>query len=222
MRWSGVTASAGFTLIELLVAILLLGFLSLILVGGVRFGLHAWDLAQLRSDQVATIRNAGVAVERLLAQAQATYAAADPSDPTIDFAGSPDAITLVAPLPDAIDPGIMARQHLGLVPTRNGLGLSLTWVLDLPVAGPDPPPKTTAMLLDDLQSLQLRYWGAPRPGAPETWQDRWQGQPRQPGLISVDIRRADNIALAFTVAPLVTSSSACRYYPIGPVCQRAR
>jgi hypothetical protein len=131
-------------------------------------------------------------------------------------------VTLVAPLPDAIEPGIMARQHLGLVPTTNGLGLALTWRLDLPGAGSDPPPTSTALLLGDLRSLRLRYWGAPRPGTTATWQDRWQGQPRLPELISVDIQRGDNTALVFTVAPLVTNSPACRYYPIGPVCQRPR
>jgi len=131
-------------------------------------------------------------------------------------------MTLIGPLPDAIDPGIMARQHLGLLPTADGLGLALTWRLDVPSAGPDPPPAETALLLADVRSVHFRYWGALWPGVTEAWQDRWQGQPRLPGLVSVDIRRRDNTALAFTVSLRVTNSSACRYYPIGPICQRPR
>lgn len=213
---------AGFTLLELLIALTLLGLLMLILLGGLRFSVQAWHRSQTRSDQITTLHSAGAAIERLLAQAQPAYAAQDPTDPTIDFAGSADAVTLVAPLPDAIDPGILARQHLGLAPTATGLALVLTWRLDLP--GPDaaPPPATTAILLDDVRSLRLRYWGAVQPNTAETWQDRWQGLSRLPKLISVEIQRGDDTRLAFMVAPQVTSSPACRYYPIGPMCQRPR
>jgi hypothetical protein len=129
-------------------------------------------------------------------------------------------VTLVAPLPDAVDPGIMARQHLGLAPAGGGTALVLTWRLDLPGADGDAPPAASSLLLGGVRSFRLRYWGAPGRDAEPAWLDAWQGQPRLPGLVSVEIQRSDNSLVVFTVLLRVSNSPACRYYPIGPLCRR--
>jgi general secretion pathway protein J len=208
----------GFTLLELLVAMTLLGFVALLLAGGLRFGVAAWRAAQLRSDQAAQAAGLHDALARLIGQAQAEYASDDPADLTLTFDGGPDRLRLIAPLPEAIEDGILAVQSLSLRPSGRGAALVLSWNLDLPAA--EHRPAYDAVLADNVQSLHLRYWGTAQPDAGPDWSDTWQGQPRLPGLVRVQIDRAAAPALDFTFAVPATVGTGCRYDPVGPACRR--
>src|SRR5918997_799427 len=64
----GPTRQAGFTLLEVLVALAVLGFLTLGLAGGVRFGLGAWDSQARLIDRTGDLDVADRALRRIVAQ----------------------------------------------------------------------------------------------------------------------------------------------------------
>jgi len=208
----------GFTLLELLIAVALMAFIALILAGGLRLGVRAWRGAQARSDEVARVIAVHDALERLIGRARAAYASDDIADLTLTFAGEADRLSLTAPLPDAIEPGIMAIQFLSIRRTERGPALTLAWRLDLP--GAEARPEQVSVLLEDADSLGLQYWGAAQPGEAPAWWSSWRGQPRLPGLVRVDIGRDHAPPLAFIIAVPTNVSATCRYDPIGPTCRR--
>jgi general secretion pathway protein J len=207
-------AEGGFTLLELLVAMALLGFIALSLAGGLRFGVAAWHRVQARSDEAELAVGLHDALERMIGQTQASYASDDPADLALTFAGEPSRLSLTAPLPDVIEPGILAIQRLFL----RGSALTLSWRLDLP--GADRQPEQVAVLAHDVQFVRLQYWGVAQPGTRPAWYETWQNQPRLPGLVRVEIGRHDVRTLAYTIAVRSTVSATCRYDPVGPACRR--
>lgn len=209
---------AGFTLIEMLIAVTLMAFIALIIAGGLQFGVRAWRSAQARSDDAAQTIAVHDALERLIGQAQAAYTNDDLTDPTLTFTGEQDQLSLTSPLPDAIEPGIMAIQFLSVRQTERGPALTLAWRLDLP--GSEEQPEQVSALLEHASALGLQYWGTIEPDTAPAWHSTWRGQPRLPGLVRLTIERNGAPTLGFTIAVPATVSATCRYDPIGPTCRR--
>ena len=96
-------SEAGFTLIELLVALTLLGLISVVLFGGLRFGTRAWEAGNLRAEQLAQVQAVQALLRRRIAQAlpPGPEAAGDAGDEARRrvFSGESDALQFLAAVP---------------------------------------------------------------------------------------------------------------------------
>ena len=213
---------AGFTLLELLVAVALLGLLTVIAYGGVRFGSLSWTHAERNrtadADQAAIVR----VLRQALANAYPGYASANPADPTVAFSGAAEQLTLLTPLPDAIEPGVMAVRRFRLA--EDGT-LVMDWRLDLPAADGESAPFRTTPLAGGIARLRFSYFGPSlNPLDPASWFDQWTGMRGLPELVRVQAwRRAEDAPFVRLVtATAITTNTECVYDPTDANCRRGR
>ena len=215
---------AGFTLVETMVALALLAALGLLLAGAMRTGGEAWQRSRRLSEETALRDGLRLALDRQLGQAQPVPASPDLRDERLDFLGEPDAVTFLAPLPEAIlsagmGPGVIVRQRLAVLASV----LVLAWQLP-----GDAEPRAVLPVLEGVAGLGLRYWAPPSPEEPGGWRTDWRDRTRLPGLVAIEVARAGAapgapsgaLPLAFLVAPRITATAACLYDPVGPACRR--
>jgi len=192
---------AGFTLIELLVALTLLGLISVVLFGGLRFGTRAWEAGNLRAEQLAQVQAVQALLRRRIAQALPPgVEAADVAEGRVIFAGESDALRFLAAVPSRAGVGGIYAFDLAVIEdearagAQGGAGvlLEFTWRLhrtddeaerdDMPEAGLGG----RRVLIDGLASARFSYFGAPDPGQPADWRDRWEVEAGLPGLIAIE------------------------------------
>ena len=122
---------AGFTLLELLISITLLGFILVLLFGGLRLGIRSWDTVQQRVDNLNTVR----AVESFLRrEMEMTYPYRWKGTPEqrMAFLGERNKVSFVAQLPSRIGTGGLYLASLEL--ERSSKGRRLVWRY-MPVTG---------------------------------------------------------------------------------------
>lgn len=157
---SGRSREAGFTLIELLVAVTLLGLVSVLLFGGLRFGVQAWrtgtDLLE-SSNTVEAVQNL---LRRELAEATPPLTAGEPGSG--GFLGEERRMTFVAPFPAHAGAGGLARYELAFDP--DAARISIAWRRYRPDDGGDSEPEDGAILLQGVAGAAFDYFGSPQPG----------------------------------------------------------
>jgi general secretion pathway protein J len=181
-------AGQGFTLVELLVALTLMALVSVILFGGLRFGVRAWETGGARMEQAHRIEAVQNLLRRQISQARFLPHASD-TDATISFAGDGNSLTFIAPLP--AHRGI-AGPYLFNLRTGGRAGqsdLTLTWSLywpELLTTGASGFEDGTT-LLEDVAEIELSYFGAPFPDQPAQWWNAWDLNDGQPQLVRMRV-----------------------------------
>lgn len=170
--------SRGFTLLETLVGVLILGFLLVGLAGGARFGAGAAIRQGKLSDRSGDLD----AVDRTLRQIVAT------ADPASSLSGTPGTLSLVASIPNATGPNLIA---LGL---DSGNRLVLRWTPKPPGRPLVPLVPQQAELLAGIAGITLSYYGPATEADPvAAWQTSWS-RTGLPLLIRLRIAFADAAA----------------------------
>ncbi|MBV0934274.1 prepilin-type N-terminal cleavage/methylation domain-containing protein [Marinobacterium weihaiense] len=90
-------ATAGFTLIELLIALVLMGLLMLLVLGGLSVGGRGWEAGERYQQQQAEQYQLQQVLRGLLAQAQNLRVRSTEGEVLLAFQGEPDRLTFVAP-----------------------------------------------------------------------------------------------------------------------------
>jgi general secretion pathway protein J len=201
----------GFTLVELLVAITLLGFLAVMLFGGLRLGTRATTAA---SSVVARSVEIGTAFDFLrdaLGNAQPLPVDDATPQPRVMFDGESDYLEFVALPPGHLAPGDFHRLRLGLdnAPGSNeggGRRLMLRWqgIPRGPGAG-EPIAVPPSILLDRVGRVEFAYFGPGENGEPAAWQPRWVAAKSIPDLVRIrltfnDGRRIPDLIIALRLA----------------------
>jgi general secretion pathway protein J len=177
--------AGGFTLLEVLVALVVLGFLTVGLVAGVRAGLGLRHAQSRRLERTAQLD----ASMRLLRGLLADLPVAPGGNRLLKtesgaaMRGGPDRLSFVGELPSGIGTARLADMTLYLDHAR----LMLAWQPHRHERrlGPRPPPIQT-VLLEGVAGLRLAYWGEAAPGQPAVWRSEWQA-PVAPELIRVSL-----------------------------------
>ncbi len=169
-------SARGFTLIELILALSIVATVLVILFGGLRIGLAAWQRGEERTAKLDHTRSLAVLLEHALAGAfpyrivpQAEQAA------RILFEGLPDRLTFATLSPPFPTGGPAAFTAISLSGDAAGLALRQQ-ILPNPLVLDRLRP---ALVDAQTSGLRFRYLGQER----EAWQDAWdlgkeQGLPR--------------------------------------------
>lgn len=191
----------GFTLVELLVAMTLLGLVSLMLFGGLRFGTRAWDSVVASSAD----RDRIVAAQRFLRQRLGGATAPGGRrqreiSHALAVEGSDGEIAFTAPWMTALAYPGLYRFTLG----HDEGALVLSWQPDGEAETGTTEDRTGArVLLDDVSALRLRYYGWPEDGDTPEWLDAWADAQTPPLLVGIDVEFSDPALYwpGFVVAP---------------------
>ncbi len=170
-------AEKGMTLAELLVALTLLGMVSVMMMGGLSFGVRSWERTEESSAQI----NAAVRVHAFL---RARLSETARPDAVTGDAGS---LTFSALWLTALGGAGFYEFEL----TRRDGTLVLAWH---PVADDDMASDALGgerSLLEGVTGLGIAYFGQP-PGYPAAeWVDRWEEGWSAPRLIRIEAALAD-------------------------------
>jgi general secretion pathway protein J len=217
---------AGFTLVEILVVVALIGLLSSLIFGGIGFGAKAWTKVERRTIEGADIGAVQGVLRRTIAAAFPAFASSDPTDPSIAFDGEGVSLTLAAPLPAAIEAGVLARERFFVAQNGGARALFMGWRLDLPSADDGTPlPEETVLLLDHVRSARFDYFGPPDNMQYPIWQEAWTGRSSLPQMVRVRIERDDSRLPPWpdlVSQPRATTNPACVYDPVDTGCRRIR
>lgn len=216
----------GFTLVEILVAMALVGLLSTLVVGGLRFGAQAWTKAGQRSADAADIDAVRNVVRRAIVSAFPAFASSDLADRSVAFDGDRASLALVAPLPVAIEAGVSARQRFFVAQNGRAPALFMGWRLDLPSSDESAPlPENMVLLLDHVRAAHFGYFGQSDEMQERGWQESWTGRRFLPELVRVHIERDDPMLPPwpdFVAGPMASSTPACLYDAVDASCRRIR
>jgi general secretion pathway protein J len=214
-------SESGFTLIELLVALALLAFISALLYGALRFGTRAWEQSEQLAMQADDVGVTQALLRRLIAETYPMFVP-DPVRPRVDFSGDSDRVSLLAPLPDALESGGLARFTL-FVRERDGRSeMDIGWRPELAREGDPTAKPREETLLTGIARLEIAYFGSDRPGEPPTWHDRWSEQLAMPALVRVRVAFVDGDRRVWpdlVVAPELTADQSCLYDPVTRHCR---
>jgi general secretion pathway protein J len=201
--------SGGFTLIELLVALTLVGLLSVVLIGGLRFGTRVWETGGAHGEALAEIEAVQGLLRRQIAQAAVLRPARGATLEERSMTGGPASLRFTAPLPAYVGVGGLYRFELAAVETEAGQGLELVWQLYRPNREDwfeEIEEVSRRTLVDGIESLEFRYFGALKPGEDPSWGESWEEQDRLPALVAVDIGFAEGDRRRWP--PLITAPAA--------------
>lgn len=174
----------GFTLIELLVALTLMALLSVILFGGLRFGIRAWETGGRNLEEAGRIESVQSLLRRELTQAR-FLPQKDNAGPIAPFKGDASSLVFMAPLPNHGGAGGSYLFRLALRESNGRSDLTLAWRLYRPelLASDREIFDDGTVLVGDIASIELSYYGSPGPQLPLQWWDKWNGSSGRPRLI---------------------------------------
>lgn len=206
-RW----CQQGFTLLELLIALTLLGFILVLLFGGLRLGVRSWDISQKQVDTLNSVR----ALESFLRrEMSAAFPYKWKSGPTrhLAFLGERDRLNFVAQLPARIGGGGLYAISIAL--DQQGKQKRIVWkylpisaqMQDFSALAETPQMVLAASELDQVEDIGLSYFGQENETAAPRWTDRWDSEIFLPTLIRVQVRLANGTVWPdFVVAPMLSS-----------------
>jgi general secretion pathway protein J len=205
------TEERGFTLLELVVAMTLLGFILVLLFGGLRLGSQSWDAAEQRLAAASQLGVAQDFVRRELSQIYPLRWKPLPEQP-VAFVGEPHAIRFAGPVP----------SRLGLSGI-NFIVLEAAQVDDeQQLVMRSGPPKPDAqdfsqledadkvVLAEDVDEVTFSYFGAEDEEAEPTWREEWLQPQKLPTLIRLRLTLKDGTQWPeIVVAPMISTEAAC-------------
>ena len=187
--------SGGFTLVELLVAIAILGLLSTLMFGGLRFGNRAWERLQAEVDDVGEVQLVHNFLRNRLETAMPLVSRGEQAEPLVDFEGDASSLSFVTILPSLLQNGAYSRLEMTYQASRRDGELLLTW---RPYSVGDPASMqrnaSTRTLLHHVTAVEISYFGPPSDDRelPSIWLQEWRDRRQLPSLIRISLRFADD------------------------------
>jgi general secretion pathway protein J len=178
----------GFTLIELLIALTLVGLLSVVLVGGLRFGTRLWETGDQRGAALSQLETVQRLLRRQIGQAVLVRPGEDADAPS-SFEGTAEGLRFIAPLPPYVGVGGLYRFELKTAEGDSELGLELLWQLYRPDQEEwfVEEDLTRRTLIEGIEEARFSYYGIPEGAADPEWSEAWDSDNGLPSLFSLEI-----------------------------------
>jgi len=218
---------AGFTLLELLVALLLLGLISTMALGGVRLGARTWEVVTAKAGENGRAQMVRGFLVRELAQAAPAFFVNDRTgERRLAYEGDRQSLVFVAPLAPHFGLGGYQRLELSMVDEDPAAGMRL--ILKRRrfhrADGPDAPGEEEDeihLLLDGIAEAALAYRESGR-GETAVWSDDWRGRDELPALVRLRVTFTDGRRAVWPdllVAGRITTSPGCMPAERGSGCR---
>lgn len=201
----GLAGEAGFTLIELLVTITLVSMLLLLLFGGLRFGVRAWDGSQAHGVRTDELRLVQGILRREIEQAYPAYDATDPVHPVVDFRGGADSLAFLAPAPQAAETTGRSRIAIRMERVGGQLQLAMHGAPELASGQGDA---WSAPLLRNVAAVQFAFFDS------AGWHPDWKNMNAMPVLVRVRVKFRPGDGRVWPdliVAPRIGTDAGCVY-----------
>ena len=182
-------ANAGFTLIEMLVAISIVVLVVPLAIQGVQTGLGAWERVARQADGSDWRRSAMRVIRNQLGNALPLQGQVSVMDKHVVFKGEPHALEFVSRLPRGIQGGGVYRNRIEMVDWQGERVLRLSY---RPFergsrARRDDAEAADVILLHDLVSMDLRYFGRGQRLNRAAWHYDWKRQLDLPQRVELKI-----------------------------------
>jgi general secretion pathway protein J len=182
----------GFTLVELLVAITLFALLSVMLFGGLRFGMQATEAGTARMDWTAEIAAATGFLRSQLADAQPLEKDEGGGRKSVAFEGERDSLEFVVLPPAFLAQGGWHTLHLGVEREDGRDLLVVRWRVVRPDQETDAvSPPEASVLLGNVRTVEFAYFGTLVDGDQPEWHAQWRGANTLPQLVRFSVSFAD-------------------------------
>ena len=219
---------AGFTLLELLVALMLLGLISTLALGGVRLGARTWETVSQRAGENGRMQMVRAFLARELAQAVPVYVPDGGRKRRLAYDGDRESLVFVAPLAPHFGLGGFQRLELSVDDDEDpaaGKRLILKRRRYHRADGLDAPAEEEDdeihLLLDGVEEVRFAYRESARDGA-VTWSDAWRDRDSLPALMRLRVTFTDSRRAAWPdllVAGRITTQPGCLTAERGVGCR---
>lgn len=181
----------GFTLVELLTSLALLVLVVGLLSGGLRFARGTWEAAA-RLDHASGYDSAESFLRARLSEALPVYEPGLAGTVRVAFEGAGNSVTFVAPAPNGPVGAGLYRYTLSVAAfaAKRALVVTVTPYANRQTAQDNEPPRVEHILVDNIRSFSIRYFGRISPRAQSAWADTWTRADAIPDLVELTIQHA--------------------------------
>ncbi len=196
----------GFTLVEILIALSIGALLISLVYGAVRIGQRSTTALIDQTGDNEVMRIGWQFTHDALTRALPIPSRDNSDDKTL-FIGNPDRIQFVADMPAYVGIGGLMQIALGIETSPKGEQLVLTRQhFDKATASATAETAQQAVLVDELDGFDVRYFGATDIGVAPSWQSDWPSQVILPNLIQIRVTPKDGEPWPLLVARPLTGT----------------
>ncbi len=189
----GRRSEAGFTLLELLVSITILALLSVMMVGGLNFGVKVWERSESTAQDQGRVAAVQALLRRQIAEMQPLQVRGSDRRPGVALEATAQRLVFIGPLPEYLGQGgyhLIALESEAAGSARN---LVLKWE---PFTRERPGLTLSGkarkeVLLTGVKSLTFKYHGRDRRGAATGWLGAWSDSNQLPELVETEVTFED-------------------------------
>ena len=210
---------AGFTLLELMIALAILGLLSLMLFGGLRFGFRAWDRESAHANAVTDVGIAQGFLRRGIGSAYPIFLLDSEGKRINPFMGAADRLEFLAPAPASTGGGGRDRYVLTTESADDRTDLVL-W--SQPELAAEPNKRVKTILVPGIRGLSIDYFGQQVGDGDAQWYSAWDEATHLPRLVRVRLDFASDDFRKwpeFIVAPRIAVDANCVYDALTQGCK---
>ncbi|MES9958210.1 MAG: prepilin-type N-terminal cleavage/methylation domain-containing protein [Sedimenticola sp.] len=191
----------GFTLLEVIVALSISALLVSLVYGTVRIASRSWEAGQAHIELTDTKRIGWRFLQQTLNRARHITDPHEEGHNHSLFRGDQERLTFVTEMPGHLGLGGLYLVTLETREYTDGIVLQLSHLsLAEYRESPDAESTQSAVLIDDLDSLDIAYYGAPDSQDSEQWHNSWQAAEHLPKLLRIRIRPKDQTAWPVLIA----------------------
>ena len=176
----------GFTLIELLVSLAILALIAVALAGTFRYGRLSWQhTGELDADE--NLESVHTFIRQRLSTARQIDAISKDGRLQLAFKGQQQSVTFIA-LSQGYTEVSGLYQTAFILERNDGSGSGLFFVETL--FRPDSLVDTVhhrRRLVENIDTVQLRYFGRPKPQSSRQWWQSWEGATLLPELVEITV-----------------------------------
>ena len=177
----------GFTLVEVLVALIVSAVLISLVYGVVVLGQRSVQAVEARAADAEIMRIGWQYLHDAITHIQPVTNPLDPDDST-GFDGTTEGLVFVADQPAYIGPGGLTRIAIEVRDAGGDDALVVTRETFDPDSDDEKAlPPQEAVLVDDLETLEIRFFGLSEDSETAAWVDRWQEEPNLPSLVEIRV-----------------------------------